>query len=664
MDALPIQRSARKRFINPHEPKVGRALLCAPRAHNISNGCNLWQTGAHGVTRPAWQPQYLPLGSSYFGTTAGVRVFLFLFLLLPFVTNAQPNVVGKNFSAVEYYKPPHDAQMKSLVQGSKGLPDGHMLKVNDLKLQIFSEQNERQLLVEAPECSYDEHERSAYSPGHLRAQSGKGELTIEGEGFLWQQTNSSLVISNNVHTLIRPGLMGPSNAVPANLPVNQITNLDIFSDQFTYSAETGLGVFSGNVRVSGTNLSLIGGLLTVVVPLEQRQLNSITAEQDVTVEYEGVRAKGDRVRYDAAVDRVEINGQPGHQPSWQAGDREGRADDLLIDRTNKVFSANGHAWLKMMIRGQTGSGFLPAKSPAKPQATNEQTVEISCASYEVRTNSAVFNEDVQVRQSAPGSPQGFMHCDTLTARFAGTNELQKIIAEKHVVMEQETNRFTADQAVFDATAGILELTGDPTWRSGLREGRGREIRINPEREEMNVKGNAFMRLPAEEIASSSALNLGKLPATNSIPADRPFAEVSSDEYTLSPEAAFFSGNVRAEHPQMKWQCESVAAHFSTAEKIGRVVADRDVVFDLVQEKMKMHGTGNHAVYTFGSNASITNDFLELTGNPTLTTTNGIFRNSIIILDLANQRMVAPGRFQIEGAENMAIPNPLKKMELR
>src|SRR5436190_9640165 len=112
----------------------------------------------------------------------------FLLLVLAIKALAQPNVVGKNFSAVDYYKPPNDAQMKSLLQGAKAerLPNGHVLLVNDLKLQAFTEKNERELLVEAPECFYDEREHTANSPGRLRAQSGKGELSIEGEGFLWR----------------------------------------------------------------------------------------------------------------------------------------------------------------------------------------------------------------------------------------------------------------------------------------------------------------------------------------------------------------------------------------------------------------------------------------------------------------------------------------------
>jgi len=65
-----------------------------------------------------------------------------------------------------------------------------------------------------------------------------------------------------------------------------------------------------------------------------------------------------------------------------------------------------------------------------------------------------------------------MSCGTLTAAFSGTNELQQLVAETQVILEQDTNRFTAGKAVYTGADGMVELTGNPSWRSGLREGKG------------------------------------------------------------------------------------------------------------------------------------------------------------------------------------------------
>jgi hypothetical protein len=49
----------------------------------------------------------------------------------------------------------------------------------------------------------DSTQLSVRSAGHFEAKSPDGKYDVEGEGFLWQQTNSVLIISNRVRTTIR-----------------------------------------------------------------------------------------------------------------------------------------------------------------------------------------------------------------------------------------------------------------------------------------------------------------------------------------------------------------------------------------------------------------------------------------------------------------------------
>ena len=65
----------------------------------------------------------------------------------------------------------------------------------------------------------------------------------------------------------------------------------------------------------------------------------------------------------------------------------------------------------------------------------------------------------------------------------------------------------------------------------------------------------------------------------------------------------------------------------------------------------------------------TNDLVELTGSPMLSTTNGsTFQNSVIILDRANGKIIAPGKYLIRGVQTAGAtgaapllrPNPKKK----
>ena len=247
------------------------------------------------------------------------------------------------------------------------------------------------------------------------------------------------------------------------------------------------------------------------------------------------------------------------QPTWRIEEREGSGDELVFDRTNQVFRATGHAQLKMSALSMGASGFLGRPGPAqplRPPATNH-FVEIQCDNYELRTNLAVFRQDVRVSDRLGDLLQGEMTCSLMTLTLSGTNELQKIVAEHQVVIGQADKQFTAERAEYTGTNGLLDLTGNPAWRAENREGKGDLMRVNPAREEMLVRGNAVMKLPAAELGQSAFSALGKAQRGEVKAMTNQFAEVHCREYFLTPDAALFRGGVRIDHPQMKWACEEI-----------------------------------------------------------------------------------------------------------
>ena len=113
-------------------------------------------------------------------------------------------------------------------------------------------------------------------------QIAEGKFSIEGEGFLFQQTNSTLWVSNRVHTILHPELLSRQAAATntsaaarkPNVAVEETSGMDIFSDQFTYSDESGRGVYEGNVHITGTNLTSTEGKLTIVLTAPEPQLKT------------------------------------------------------------------------------------------------------------------------------------------------------------------------------------------------------------------------------------------------------------------------------------------------------------------------------------------------------------------------------------------------------
>src|SRR5207248_1246245 len=62
------------------------------------------------------------------------------------------------------------------------------------------------LVARAPECLFDTDSRVASSTNRLELESPNG-LSIEGVGFLCYLTNSNLIISNDVHTVVLQQLL-------------------------------------------------------------------------------------------------------------------------------------------------------------------------------------------------------------------------------------------------------------------------------------------------------------------------------------------------------------------------------------------------------------------------------------------------------------------------
>jgi hypothetical protein len=126
---------------------------------------------------------------------------------------AQQNATGRanNFSSVEYFDPPNQKQVKMRLSGADAQPEpsnNGAIIIEKMKLETFNPDGSPVIIVEAPNCVYDTMKGVASSPGHLQLRSGDGKLRMEGEGFLWQQNDGLLTISNDVHTVIEsePGM--------------------------------------------------------------------------------------------------------------------------------------------------------------------------------------------------------------------------------------------------------------------------------------------------------------------------------------------------------------------------------------------------------------------------------------------------------------------------
>ncbi len=624
-----------------------RTLLFVPEAHSKSGAI---EQDCHRAGRSVLRSQlWLLFGLSFFlaatsfGQTFGARGI-------------------KGFKIAEPYGPPHETQIKSVLEGGMALPltGGMILFSNGVILRHFSETNTLQMVVRASQCLYDSTNHLFGSAGPIQMQTADGRFTIEGEGFYVQQTNSSLVISNKVHTTILGELLQAQPTKQSENPAKPNTDpLTIWSGRFNYDGVSHKGVWRDNVSLTGTNLALRSAVLTAEVPISGQQVRSLLAETNVILDYAGLHATGSRLTYAPDNGLVRMS----DQATWQSDQREGYGDELVVDRTNRIFQVNGHAWLKLPGQALGETGFLSSSNSPSNKSANppKGSVEIFCDSYEIRTNWATFRDKVRLEERLDNQVRSRMACNLMTVTFTGTNEFQTMIAEKDVTIEQLENKkykkLTGGRAIYTHTNSILEMTQNPTWQDELHKGQGDLLRLNTQLNEMLVRGNASLRSPANELAGQFS------PTTAGGTTNRPvrtgtneFADVFCQEYTLRPDRSLFLGGVYLTHPEMNLSCEKLAVRTPGAGATN-LVAEQNVVFDLMTEKGKVHGTGDNAIYSFGVFNTVTNGILpinelRLTGSPAiLSSTNGTFPkvwNQLIIWDRANDNLTLPGDYKIQG----------------
>ena len=122
-----------------------------------------------------------------------------------------PNGRATDFTSNSYYEPPNDQKVKMKLTGAEASPlPGGLLDVKQLRIETFSVDGKLEMIVQAPQCNYAVMGGVANSPGHIEMQTGDGKLHIEGDGFLWRQNESLLIISNHVHTVIKSRVLNLS----------------------------------------------------------------------------------------------------------------------------------------------------------------------------------------------------------------------------------------------------------------------------------------------------------------------------------------------------------------------------------------------------------------------------------------------------------------------
>jgi len=137
-----------------------------------------------------------------------LAAFCFVFCLA--VAGAQstnqsgPHSTVRGFRApLEYFDPPNELQVKSFLEGAEAEPGPNgVVSIRDAKLFTYNEDGSKEMVVTAPQCTYDSRQYIVSSAGPLQVQKLDDNIQVQGVGFYWLQTNSYLRISNQQQTTV------------------------------------------------------------------------------------------------------------------------------------------------------------------------------------------------------------------------------------------------------------------------------------------------------------------------------------------------------------------------------------------------------------------------------------------------------------------------------
>jgi len=457
---------------------------------------------------------------------------------------AQPSATGivENYTASDYYDAPHALQKKWHIAGEKGEPRGeNRFQLTGVKLESFRENGEREILIEAPDCLYDAVRRTASSPGRLKVQSGDGRFLIEGEGFLWQQTNSVLTISNRVRSSVQ--------RIATHAPGAEVKPpLVITSKRFDFDMPRREGVFRDDVEGRDAEMEFTCGIFTLTASTNSQSPELFLAETAVT---------------------------------WKRDQQVGRADRAVIHASEKSLEALGNVVLQLpRASGALGGFFSAAPNGPATGSQDAQPVVLYADHFHSRSNLTVAEGAVRVVDRT-----NRLTCDKLTLQStADAPKDTTAVAEGHVEVAQgeQGRQLRSDRAVYTKADGVVVFTGKPEWTLDPSAGRANRVTVRSQTGEIHAEGNVAARVTLRPQQGSLLKLFPVGPDTNSAPQ---VIEVFARDLNAAEGLVTFLGDARAHQSPItgaepRLRADSMEVRFATnAHQIASLQAKQNVIYE-------------------------------------------------------------------------------------
>jgi lipopolysaccharide export system protein LptA len=283
---------------------------------------------------------------------------------------------------------------------------------------------------------------------------------------------------------------------------------------------------------------------------------------------------------------------------WQLGD-SGLTSKLSI--SNQV-----HSVVRKRLLGAKASpapGATPAPPPDRAMTSTNEFIEVASRHFEYQADLAAFSETVRAHDV-----EGDLTCELLKVGLTGENgALDRIEAERDVMLQQANNRIIADKAVYTVSRDkeVVEFRGHALWSDGFRQGSGERVTFDRRQHILHAEENAYLKLPRASLGEANFLS--SMPARTKAGVNtNAFVEVFSEVMTMQLPP--------------------------TNGPVQRIIAERSVL--IVDPEQDGRALADRADYDEATG------LLQLTGRPLLETAGRLINGKTILFDRATQLLKA------------------------
>jgi lipopolysaccharide export system protein LptA len=274
----------------------------------------------------------------------------------------------------------------------------------------------------------------------------------------------------------------------ANQPSGTNCFLQIYSDQFHFTNAGTNGnpshaEYTGQVRARYEQTELHCERLNVFFAANN-QVRAIVAEENVVIASENGKAFGEKAAYDVGSDKMTLTGNP----HWDMEGKTGSSRLVTFYGKSKEIYALENVEMTMPARSLPALDlFGPGQRAKEPASTNgNENIHISAGIFSHGGDISVFHDDVRVRDK-----RGELRCEMVTITSGSSNQVERIVAEDHVVITQEQMVAKGKKAIYDVPLGKIYLTGNPVVLSDGKSIEAEAFIIDRHRNTFSVKPGEY-----------------------------------------------------------------------------------------------------------------------------------------------------------------------------